>query len=110
MNSDEGIEVIAKAIIMLNDEVRATQAAQQLIAIQLQQLAPDHAEALATTMENIASSESVEASDIAREHLSHLSRSLKGDFDAPIIGLLKPVPDEKDPLHWLRGVIDGGKR
>jgi len=110
MNSDEDIEIVAKAILKLNDEVRATQAAQQLITFQLQQLAPDHAEALATTMENIARSESVEASDIVREHLSHLSRSLKGDFDAPIIGLLKPAPEENDPLHWLRGVIDGGKR
>lgn len=110
MNYDEDFEAIAKAIVTLNDEVRATQAAQQLIAIELQQLSPEHAESLATTMENISKSDSVETSDIVRKHLSHLSRSLKGDFDAPIIGLLKPEPDEKDPLHWLRGVIDGGKR
>jgi hypothetical protein len=110
MDSDESIEVIAQAIIMLQDEVRATQVAQQLITMQLHQLAPEHAEALATTMENISKADSLETSDIVREHLAHLSRSLKGDIDTPLIGLQKPEPKKDDPLHWLRGVIDGGKR
>ncbi|MBO2691249.1 hypothetical protein I6M59_05740 [Shewanella algae] len=110
MDSNESIEVIAQAITMLNDELRATQLAQQLIAIQLHQLTPEHAEALAGTMENIAEADEFEASDIVREHLAHLSRSLKGDLDTPLIGLQKPEPKEDDPLHWLRGVIDGGKK
>lgn len=110
MDSDESIEFIAKAIITLQDEIRATQVAQQLITVQLHQLAPDHAEALAATMDNISKTDSLVTSDIVREHLAQLSRSLKGDIDTPLIGLQRPEPKKNDPLHWLRGVIDGGKQ
>ncbi|GAB1269520.1 hypothetical protein NBRC116493_27730 [Aurantivibrio infirmus] len=110
MEYEEFVELVAKAISALNDEIRATQVAQQLFAIQISQMAPEHAEALANTMVNIATSDAVKSSEISKHHLLNVSELLKGNIDTPIIGLNKPDKDPKDPLHWLQGVIDGGKK
>lgn len=111
MESEEFVELVAKAITSLTEELRATQVVQQLIAMQLSQLAPDHARELSNTLENIAGSESVETNEVTRHHLRHVSRFLKGEINAPIIGLLKPEPEPErdDPVHWFRGIIRGSK-
>ena len=106
MNSDEIIEKLAQAVCNLDQEIKVTQMAQHLIALELSQISPDHASNLANTLENIANSDAVKTSGNAKTYLSNLSCVLRGDSEARIYGLER---EEEGPVHWLRGVIDGCK-
>lgn len=109
MNEDEVLKVLAESVLDLHESLRSIEVVQQFIARHLHIMSPESAALLANDLENVAKSDKVEVSESVRRYMLHISKSLNGNLDVPIIGLLKPVENSKDPIHWLRGVIDGGK-
>jgi len=105
---NEEFELLIEALRVIDGRIRATEVSQQLMAAHLADSQPEVAENIAKTMESIACSEQIETAPEVRDYLLVMAKHLSGNQDADIQGLLKAVP-AKEPIPWLKGVIDGGK-
>jgi hypothetical protein len=106
---DSEFELLIEALQIMEGRIKATEVSQQLMAAHLADAHPDIAENIASTMNNVSQSEHVDAAPEVRDFLVLMAKHLNGDHDAGIRGLLNSAP-EKEPIPWLKGVIDGGKK
>ncbi len=85
---------------VLHQRLTAVEVAQQLFAVHLRELEPEAAKRVAVALENLATSNKLDADVHTKAYLGHLARLLSA-MGYPIVGLNKP-PHEADPATWLR--------
>lgn len=84
----------------LHQRLTAVEVAQQLFAVHLRELEPDAAKRVAVALENLATSNKLDADAHVKAYLGHLARLLSA-MGYPIVGLNKP-PLDAGPATWLK--------
>ncbi|TAA45218.1 MULTISPECIES: hypothetical protein [Corallincola] len=75
----------------VHKRLTAIEVAQQLMANQLKELAPDSAKRLASALENVAFTDKMLVDEHVRGHLKHLAHMLNSQFTPPISGIGEPL-------------------
>jgi hypothetical protein len=109
MEDDDITKLLAEAIVKTQESVISIEVVQQFFAIYLSKTNPEEAKQMAKDLLDISNSEKIETSDTVRDYMKHISEFLNGSNTTPIRGLLMPLENPKNPAHWLRGIIKGGK-
>ena len=104
----ENERLLLEALQKIEARLRATEIGQQLICMHLSQLDNEFIGNIADTFENISASKEIQVTEEMELYFSAIASQLRGAVDSEIRGLLF-AEQPKDPIPWLKGVINGGK-